>query len=261
MSGARVLGYEEAGSGPLLVLVHAFPLDSAMWEDQLRGLAGIRRVVAVDLRGRGRSRHGEDDDWTIDTHADDLARTIDELGMQQADLAGISMGGYVLFSFWRRHRERVRSLILMDTKATADPEEARQGRERTAARVRKEGTGALLEELLPRLLSADSTPEARERVKMMFLRTPGETAARDALAMRDRPDSTVDLPTIDVPTLVLNGTEDVLVPMAVAAEMAGMIPGVTLAGIPRAGHLAPLEQPFATNRALREFLQTVPLLS
>ncbi|MGH9197635.1 MAG: alpha/beta fold hydrolase, partial [Acidimicrobiia bacterium] len=97
MTEPMVLGYDEAGSGPVLLLVHGFPLDSTLWEKQLEGLKDIRRVVAVDLRGRGKSK-ADPNGWSVDLYADDVAKTIDSLGGDPVDVAGLSMGGYVVFA-------------------------------------------------------------------------------------------------------------------------------------------------------------------
>ncbi|HVF11857.1 MAG TPA: alpha/beta fold hydrolase, partial [Actinomycetota bacterium] len=222
---AKVLGYDEAGEGDVLLLVHGFPLDRTLWAEQLAGLSDIRRVVAVDLRGRGKSPDGQADGWSIDLYADDIAATIDSLGVDQVDLAGLSMGGYVVFNVLRKHPEKVRSLILIDTKSGDDPPEAKEGREKTAILVREKGTAELVNALLPKLFAPVATDAVKDKVRAMFENTPSETAAADALAMRDRVDSTPDLAEIKIPTLVLHGADDALMPSAGAKDMASAIPG------------------------------------
>lgn len=251
------LGYDEAGSGQALVLVHGFPLDRTMWEEQLKGLSGIRRVIAVDLRGRGKSPAEDTGDWNVDLYADDLAATIDSLGAGKVDLAGLSMGGYVVFSFWRRHAAKVRSLILIDTKAEADSPEAKQGREKTAALVREKGTGELIEGLLPKLFAPATGDEVKSKVRKMFENTSAETAAADALVMRDRPDSAPGLAKITVPALVIHGEQDALMPIDGAKAMAEKIPGARFVSIPDGGHMAPIENSSATNSAIQDFLETL----
>jgi len=253
---AMILGADESdrNNGKTLVLVHGFPLDARMWEAQLAALAFLRRVIAVDLRGRRKSRQVPDETYGMDVYADDLARTLDALGIAEIDLGCLSMGGYVTLAFWRRHRARVRSLIFMCTRAGADPDSARAGRLATAAKVRTEGTRALLSAMLPKLLGPNTQAPVRALVESMFVETPGETAARDSLAMRERPDSTPLLSEIDVPTLVVHGEADALIPVATGREMAAAIAGARFVSIANAGHLAPLEQPGAVNAALREFL-------
>ena len=251
------LGYDEAGEGPPLVLVHGFPFDRRMWASQLEELADIRRVVAVDLRGRGLSPHPAGGGWTIDDHADDVARTIEALGAGPVDVGGLSMGGYVLFALLRRHPALIRSLLLMSTRAGADSPEVRAARDRQAAQVRVEGTGALAETLLPRVLAPGADEAFHAGVRPMFDDTPGDTAAADLVAMRDRPDSTPGLASIRLPTLVLHGDEDQLVPVDAARAMAASIPGAQFSAVPRAGHLAPLENPRDANLDLKLFLARV----
>src|SRR5262245_27294149 len=146
------LAYEERGSGPVLMFVHGFPFDRTMWvPQQLAGLARIRTAVAVDLRGHGLSNVMTGANFSMDLFADDVVKTLDAIGADQADFAGLSMGGYVLFSIWRRHPDRVRSLIFIDTKAEADTEEGKAGREKTAELVSEKGMDPLYETLSPKL--------------------------------------------------------------------------------------------------------------
>lgn len=249
------LAYEERGSGPILVFIHGFPLDRRMWIDQLAGLAKLRRGIAVDLRGHGLSTIKEPDpSFSMDLFADDVAKTLDELGAEQADIAALSMGGYVAFALWRRHRDRVRSLILCDTKAEADTDEAKAGREKTAAMVREQGMESLWEGLGAKLLASSASEESVTRLKEMFLAQSPAVIAADALAMRDRADSSPDLGNIDVPVLWLHGEEDQLMPIDGARATAEKISGARFVAIPAGGHMAPMENPKAANDAIAEFL-------
>jgi 3-oxoadipate enol-lactonase len=253
------LGFDETGDGPpTLVLIHGFPFDRRMWARQLDpngGLSGIRRVVAPDLRGRGLTPGGGEG-WSIDDLADDVAALIRSLGGGPVDLGGLSMGGYIVLALLRSHRELVRSLLLMSTRAGVDPPEARAGRDQTAARALAGGTGALADGMLARLLPPGTSSEIRAAVRRMFDDTPRTTAAADALAMRDRADSTPDLPTIAVPTLVLHGEDDRIIPVEEARAMAAAIPGSHFAAVTGAGHLAPLEKPEIANAAIGAFLRS-----
>lgn len=249
------LAYEERGDGPVLLLVHGFPLNRTMWLPQLSGLAKVRRVVAVDLRGHGLSQDPTPGDYSMELFADDVAATLEDLGVPRADVAGLSMGGYVVFAFWRRHREMVRSIVLCDTKAEADTPEGKEGREKTAALVRDRGLRPLYEQLEAKMFGSNPSEEVKATVQRMFLDTPPEVAAADALAMRDRPDSTADLAGIAVPTLWLHGEEDALMPLEGARATAARIPGSTFVPIPKGGHMSPLENPEAANEALAGFLK------
>lgn len=250
-----ILGYDEAGRGDVLVLVHGFPVDRRIWTDQLEGLNDIRRVVAPDLRGRGKSQ-AEVSAWTIDTYADDVADTIRALDAGPVDLAGLSMGGYIAFALLRRHPELVRSLILVSTRAPQDPPEYKTGREMTAERARKFGTLALAESMIDKLITSNASDQVRKRVLEMFDSIPGETSAADSLAMRDRDDSTPMLGSISIPTLVIEGAEEALLPAGSSRAMADAIPGAYLASIPEAGHFVPIENPEEFNSRVRMFLAT-----
>lgn len=257
MTDAMELAYEERGSGPVLLFVHGFPLDRTMWIPQLAGLAKIRTCVAVDLRGHGLSEVDSPSDYSMDRFADDIARTMDAMGTDKADLCGLSMGGYVVFAFWRRHRDRVRSLIFCDTKAEADSEEAKEARVKTAELVASDGMSALHAQLAEKMFGSAPSDDVRAKVERIFLNSAPEVAAADALAMRDRPDSTGDLAGIDVPVLWIHGEEDKLMPVDGARATAGKIPGARFVTIPGAGHMAPMENPDAVNAAIREFLTEV----
>jgi 3-oxoadipate enol-lactonase len=254
MTTPMALAYEERGSGPLLLFIHGFPLDRRMWIPQLSGLAKIRTCVAVDLRGHGLSEDPDPKDYSMDLFADDVAATLDELGAEQADICALSMGGYVAFALWRRHKARIRSLTLIDTKAEADTEEGKKGREGAAASILADGMEAFHAVLDPKMFGPSPDPAAREAVRQMMLDVPPATAAADALAMRDRPDSTPDLGGIDVPVLWCHGADDILMPVAGARDTAGKIPGARFVEIENAGHMANMENPHAVNAAMKEFL-------
>lgn len=253
------LAYTDQGLGVPIVFVHAFPLNKDMWEPQVQALAGRYRVITLDLRG-----HGESDAplWrsTMDQFADDLRGLLDHLGIRQAGLVGLSMGGYVLFAFYRRFADRVKALVLADTRAQADSEEGRGNRFAMAQLAYRKGAGAIADAMVPRLLSPASRedrPDLVGRVRAMITATPMSGITGDLMGMADRPDSVPLLKEIACPTLVLVGELDTATPPADARLMAETIPGASLAIIPAAAHLANLEQPEAFNRALLPFLETI----
>ena len=250
------LAYEERGSGPVAVFVHGFPLDRRMWIGQLAGLAKVRRCAAIDLRGHGLSKDAKPDGYSMDVFADDIAKTLDDIGADTIDLVGLSMGGYVLFSFWRRHRDRLRSLVFCDTKAEADSEEGKKGREATAATVREKGMEILWEGLKGKMFGPTPPEDVTHRAYQMFLSTDPDVAAADALAMRDRPDSTADLARIEVPVLWIHGKDDALMPADAGRATAEKIPGAKFVPI-SGGHMAPMEYPDEANAVLSEFFASL----
>ncbi|WP_268958735.1 alpha/beta fold hydrolase [Nonomuraea aridisoli] len=240
------------------MLLHAFPLSSAMWLAQREGLAKVCRVITPDLRGFGGSRLG-DDEPSIESMADDVAELLDAEGIDKAVVGGLSMGGYVAMAFCRRHPDRVLGVILADTKATTDPSPARANRERIAQAVLSGGSDVLVEEVLPALIG----PTTKERRAMVFGRVKGlvQSAPPGAVAwaqraMAARPDSFETLGALKVPLLVVVGEEDELSPVSDAEAMARAVPDGKLEIIPKAGHLSAVEQPEAFNAAVADFLRT-----
>ena len=250
------IAYSDEGSGTPVVFIHGFPLNRSMWNDQVAGLSGSVRCITIDLRGHGESQAPL---WlaTVDMFADEVAGLLDHLGIDRAVICGFSLGGYVAFALWRRHRDRIRALILADTRPQADTPEAKQGRFNTAQTANTGGPAAIAGAMLPRLLtqaSIDSRPGLVERTRAICESTPVFGIAADLMALAERPDSVDLLPSIDVPTLVVVGEHDGLTPPADAQLMAESIPGAQLVTIAGAAHLSPVEQPEAFNRAVGEFL-------
>ena len=246
------------GDGPAILFIHGFPLDRTIWRHQLATISGWRRI-APDLRGLGLS-DGPATGYTMAEYADDAAALLDLLGIEEVVVAGLSMGGYVAFEIFRRHPGRVQALVLVNTRAGADSEEARARREEMIALVEREGPEALVDVLMPKLLapaSLTSMPQVVDHVQAMIAQSPKEGVIGALRAMKDRPDSEAFLAEINVPTLVVAGSDDQLIPTGEARRMAGLIPGAQFTTIPAAGHLAPLEQPIGFSRVLSEFLESL----
>ena len=251
------LSYEVRGTGPALLLLHAFPLGLAMWDDQARALSASFQVVRFDARGFGGTPAGESL-LTMERIADDAAALLDHLSLPAATVCGLSMGGYAAFAFVRRHPTRLRGLVLADTKASADTDAARRTRAEQAEAVRREGTSAIADAFLPRLVGPTThaqRPAVVARLREIILANPSR-GVTDALAgLAARADSTPTLREIRVPTLVVCGEEDVLTPPAEAEALQAGIRGSVLEILPKAGHLANVETPEAFSRALETFLR------
>ncbi len=253
-NGATV-GYDDAGTGPPLVLLHAFPLDRAMWRAQLADLPDVARVIAPDLPGFGES--AAVGAFTVESAADAVAAFVTALGLPKVALGGLSMGGYVALAFARKYPEKLSALILADTRAGIDDSTTRAGREKAIELVKAEGTAALFAGMLPRVLSEHThatDPALAERLKAVAARQKPESVAAALAALRDRPDANPGLKAIGVPTLVLVGEHDAVTPPLSAANLAAQIRGSELIHIPRAGHLANVENPGAFGAAVRTFL-------
>ena len=254
--GQADLHYYEEGEGLPLVLVHGFPLTHRMWQRQIPALAADYRVIAPDLRGFGESSYVEGR-AAMETYAADLAGLLDALEVGSTAIAGFSMGGYAALAFLRDYRDRVAGLALVDSKATADTPEAKQGRAQAAEKVLAQGAGFMADAMIGKLL-APATLD-REEVLVQFLLDMMGTQSPDAiaqalLAMADRPDSTGLLAGIAGPSLVVAGSEDVIASVDEQRSMAGAMPDCEFVEIAGAGHLTPLERPDAVTGALRTWL-------
>jgi pimeloyl-ACP methyl ester carboxylesterase len=237
---------------PALVLLHAYPFDRSMWDQQIRSLADVASpIIAPSFPGFGGSDVPKAQP-SLDDYADAVAAAMHAAHVERAAIAGLSLGGYVAFAFWRRHRARVARLALIDTKSDADTPEAAQNRVRLAETIREHGVEALLK-TPPKWVRDGSAhwPRIRDLVRAQR----PEAVAQGSIAMASRPDSSPDLATIDVPTAVIVGEADVITPLALSKAMAGSIPHASLSVLPDAGHISNIEAPEAFDRAIRAWLK------
>jgi pimeloyl-ACP methyl ester carboxylesterase len=232
-----------------------------MWKEQVNGIGPIYRVIAPDLRGHGDSP-APDGDYTIDEMADDVVELLDHLHVSEpVVVGGLSMGGYVALSLAARYADRVRALMLMDTRAAADTPEAAEKREELARAVLAAGhPGPAVEAMMPRLfakITLEEHPAKVEPLRELMQRNTARGVVGALRAMATRPDRRADLAAIRVPTLVLVGEEDVVTPPAEAQSLADAIAGARLEVIPEAGHLAPYENHSVANSVLLRFLESL----
>ena len=256
---ARIV-YTIEGDGPALVLLHPFPANREFWHGVAPTLATSYRLVMPDLRGHGDSPAG-DGDATMQKHAADLSDICDAAGVKRGVFAGVSIGGYILFEFWRRYPDRVRALILCDTKAQPDTPQARSDRLKMAEQVERSGTSAYIESMVPKLLGESTRvrrPELVEQARRMMSRLSAPAMAAVLRGMASRADSVSTLSSINVPTVVMAGDEDTLTPPADAEFIHKHIRGSHLHAIRAAGHYAPFEQPEATAKIMLSFLRGLP---
>jgi 3-oxoadipate enol-lactonase len=252
--------YDVLGEGPAVVLLHAFPVDHGLWQPVAERLANRYRVVLVDLRGHGDSDPGQGP-ATMEKHAGDLVRVCDAAGVGEAVFGGVSIGGYVLFEFWRRCRHRAAALILADTRAQSDSEQARAARLQAADDVEKNGPDAFLDSLVPKLLGETTRrnrPDlvASARAMMDRMTVAGIAAVQRGMAIRS--DSVPTLSSIDVPTLLLFGWEDSVTPAADGELMRRFIPNSRLQIVPQGGHFTVFERQDDVFSLMRNFLDELP---
>ncbi len=256
MPNTVTLSYSEQGQGMPVVLLHGYPLSSAIWQEQRQRLGGHYRVITPDLRGHGHSP-APLGTYDMSMMARDVLALLDTLGVQKAVIMGHSMGGYVTLALWKLSPERFLALGLISSQAAPDTPEGREGRFKTVDKVNAEGSKAVADAILPRLFAPDlpSDEPIVEHVRTIILNTKPEGIIGALKGMAARPDSTDILPQIHVPVLIVTGDKDQIIPAKKADAMASAIPKATLATVEDAGHMAMLEQPRATTMAIRNFLE------
>jgi len=248
--------YDDVGNGMPLLLIHGFPLDRSLWRSQIEGLQSAARVIAPDLRGFGQSGDAPET-MTMDEYAADLKALLDALNVRQAVVCGLSMGGYIALAFLAKYPGMLKGLILANTRAGADSEQAREARYANAQKAFDEGVPAIAEGMLPKMLT-EATRANRDSltayVRSMMAHQPAKGVAAALRGMAVRPDRTSMLAAINIPTLIITGSADTLIPPSESEAMAKAIPGSKLVVVPDVAHLSNVENPDAFNAAVREFI-------
>ena len=259
VNGIRLNVLEE-GSGLPLVFVHGFPMSHEMWSAQTSALRDRFRVIAPDLRGFGDSPDASDV-VTMEQFADDLAQMLEQLGISEPIvLCGLSMGGYVAWQFVRKYPDKLRGLVLCDTRAVADSTDGVAHRLRLAQMVLEKGAAVVASAMLPNLFAAQTPqtqPSVVESLRRVILNSSPRAIAAALRGMAERPDVRSWLPQINVPSLLIVGVEDKISTVSEMREIAAALPNSTLVEIADAGHRAPLENPTAVNQALLTFLDAI----
>jgi pimeloyl-ACP methyl ester carboxylesterase len=238
------------------VLIHGYPFNRSLWNEQVTALSGSYRVIAPDLRGFGES-DSSNETATMNRIALDVAALLDHLGVPRATFGALSMGGNVTLAFYKQFASRVRALILADTRATPDTAEAKQNRAQQAEKALAEGMASIADAMLPKLLTPETVskrPEVVKRVRDMMLKTKPEGAAAALRGMAEREDQTSLLSKITVPTLIVVGAEDAITPVADSEKMNERVAGSRLVVLENAGHVSNLERTEKFNEALLDFL-------
>lgn len=253
-----LLAHAERGQGVPLVLLHAFPADRRVWERQLDELSAEFRVITPDLRGFGQS--SSEEPFTLESQAVDVRALLASIGALPCILSGLSMGGYIALAYARKYPADLRGLAVVDSKAEPDTPEAKQGRDQMATLARTAGARAVADQMLPKMLApATQTawPAVAARLRELIEACPPRTTEHALMAMRDRPDHTDTLSLARVPVLIVVGEHDAITPVGMAERMSKQPPNATLAVIPGAGHMSPMEQPALVSEALRRFAISV----
>lgn len=249
------LAFEEHGSGLPVVLLHGYPLDRSIWSPLVPLLKEHARLILPDLRGFGQTPlPKEDEPYSMRVLADDVLDLLDRLNIEKAVLVGMSMGGYVALAFAHAYPQRLAGLGLVSTQARADSPEKRQDRMKTAEQVRRRGVTRTLKGMAEKLTpKAELVPVLSELINRQS--SKGVVAALKGMA--ERRDSTENLANISVPTVVIAGTDDVLIPMQRSQEMNQLLGWSWLVEIPGGGHMSMMEKPELVADALHKFFHTV----
>lgn len=263
--GSRTIAYLDSAPGKndlrALVLLHAFPIGANLWEPQMRSVPAGWRLITPDLRGFGGSTELDSlSALSVSDFADDVVDLLQELGIERAVIGGGSMGGYAALAVFQTYPNVVDALILANTRATADTPEGRANRRNMLAVVDREGPSGVARDMMPKLLgrTTHETNPSIEATIRRLIKQQSPIAIRSAIhRMMHRPDSTAMLPQISVPTLVITGEEDEMIPVEESRRIAASVPNAKLVIIPGAGHLANVEQPDAFNAAVSAFLASL----
>ncbi|MFI6486955.1 alpha/beta fold hydrolase [Streptomyces sp. NPDC050564] len=257
---APFLAYEDqGGADPTalpLVLIHGHPFDHTMWAPQIAAFSAARRVIAPDLRGYGASPviPGL---TPLSTFAEDIAALLDELGVAEFVLAGLSMGGQIAMECYRQFPERIRGLVLADTFPAAETPEGKKTRNDMADRLLREGMRGYADEVLHKMVAPYADARVAGHVQRMMTSTPPEGAAAALRGRAERPDYRELLTQVTVPALVVVGADDEYTPVSDAQAMHAALPDSTLHVIDSAAHMPNLERAAEFNEVLAAFLARI----
>lgn len=248
------IAYTDERAGLPLLFIHGFPFSRGVWSHQVEAFKSRHRVIAPDLRGFGESPPCAGP-MAMSQFAEDIAALIHHLGVGPVILAGHSMGGYIALAFAKHHPGLLRGLVLVGTKAGGDSAEVAKGRRAMAEAVRLKGISVVVEAMAPKMLSASNRDVSLAAAVRGFMTSASPQGVMGALhGMADRPDVSGWLGEIRVPTLVITGADDTVIPPSESEALAKAIPEARLSLIPQAGHLVAWEQPEAFNEAMRDWL-------
>ncbi len=253
------ISYQVSGnaSGHPVVFIHGFPFSHEMWQPQVALLSPDCWVITYDIRGHGESEVG-DGQYTLEFFVDDLFALLDRLRIEIAAVVGLSMGGYIALRAIERSPDRIKALVLCDTRSEADTNEGKLKRAASIKLVKTEGVKKFAEGFVKAVFAPETfetKPEIVKFIQDIIERTSPLSIAGTLLALGARTDTTASLQKISIPTLILVGEHDALTPVAAALSMHEKIRNSELIVIPKAAHMSNLENPEAFNSALKEFLE------
>ncbi len=256
INGLPVYEYGNKNNKSIL-FVHGFTFDSSMWDKQIEQLKEKYYCIAYDIRGLGLSRI-DDGQYTMESFSEDLLSIVDELSLDKPVLCGLSMGGYISCRTIEREESKFSALILFDTRADADTNDAKLRRASGVKQINTQGLDKFIEGFLPNCFSDEFKTNFSSEYESIFnqaLMCNPLGVKGCILAMQGRTNTTPYLKNIKIPTLVLCGEKDVLSPVDEMKAMAEKIPASKFVVVPGAGHMSPVEKPEFVNNQLLSFLE------
>lgn len=254
------LCYNDLGEGKLaIIFLHGFPFDKTMWESQLNFLKESYRLIALDIRGFGRSKD-EKTPFSIGLFGDDLIQFMDALHLEKVILCGLSMGGFIALNAQERYPDRFEALILCDTQCIADTPEMKDKRYSTIEDIRINGANNFKGEFLIRVFHKDSLATKKalvEKLRNVVFANSENTIIQGLYALADRFETCTTLDKIKIPTLIICGREDSVTPLDQSQYLHQNIKESVLKIIDQAGHVSNLEQPEKFNEHLSDFLASL----
>ena len=255
------VSYSDHGpdDAPVIILIHGFPFNKSMWNEQIEALKDNYRVIAYDIRGHGNSEPGIDD-FFIELFVNDLLRLMEKLGIEKSILCGLSLGGYIALNAVLKYPDRFDGLILNDTQCIADTPEIKENRCTAIIQIKEKGVEQYADESIKKLFAPESFTKKEnviDAVKEMIINTPKQTLCNTLHALAERKETCTRLHEIKIPVLIMVGNEDKITPIAAAQQMHEKIWDSILKIIPHAGHVTNLENPAAFNFQLVKFLELV----
>jgi len=254
-NGQRLFYTDTGGDKPVLLFSHGLHMDHSMFAPQIELLATDYRCIAWDERGHGQTGAATARFSYYDS-ADDAAALLDALGVDSAIWIGMSQGGYLSLRAGLTHRHRIRALVLIDTQAQPEPAERIDTHQKTLAMWREHGfTDAMADNTAQRILGASFQDTAHWQAKWRAFTADNVYFLYDTLDSRD--DITDRLGEVDIPALVIHGTDDRAITVERARDMADRLPQATFVTIDGAGHAANLTHPAAVNPHIIDFLKSL----
>jgi pimeloyl-ACP methyl ester carboxylesterase len=248
--------YDNGKCRPPLLFVHAFPLNSGMWEPQIINFGNDYRVIAYDVRGLGKSS-SDDNLFFMENYADDLENIITALNMENVNAVGLSMGGYIIQRTLVKNPALFRTITLADTKGEKDTDEVLLSRSEVVNTIRNGGRNVFVSGFIKKLISDDNykNPDIVKTLERIVSENSDKGICGAVNALATRTTTLHQLSSIKIPALILVGEKDTLTPLKCSEDLAAALSNSEMHIIKNAGHLSSLENSGEFNSLLEKFME------